>query len=460
LSEWISPFHSETRQHAFAVYAQNQWTRGPITLNGGLRWDHFRGFIPAMTLPGGRFLPQGASFPAVDNALNFNDLSPRLGLAYDLSGTGKTAIKVSLGRYVAIISNQDTTFRGLAPVLQMVTNATRNWTDTNGNYVPDCDFTRSGQSGECGPISNTNFGTPVPGTTYAEDVTHGFGKRPYDWQGSVGLSHQLAQGVGLEVAYFRTSFGNFVVTDNTLVTPANYDPYCITVPSDSRLPSGGQICGLYDLNPSKFGQVQNVVRPASDFGRQTEIYNGVEANLQARLAHGTILTGGVSVSRTTTDNCNVIVDSPQTLYCHVAPPLGAGTQFRLSGIFSLPWSVRLSGTYQNIAGIPTTASYVVNNALVASSLGRNLSGGANATRTIDLIAPNSFFPERRSNQIDVRVSRRFQAQRLRLEPQLNLYNLANANDVLSETTRYGTAWQNVTAVLPPRMVKLGVQIDF
>jgi carboxypeptidase family protein len=460
LTEWISPFHSETRQHAFAVYAQNQWTRGSLTLNGGVRWDHFRGFIPAMTLPGGRFLPQGASLPAVDNALNFNDLNPRLGIAYDLSGTGRTAVKASLGRYVGIISNQDTTFRGQAPVLQMVTNATRNWTDLNGDYIPNCDFTIPGANGECGPISDRNFGTAVPGTTYADDVTHGFGKRPYNWQGSVGLSHQLRQGVGLEVAYFRSSFGNFVVTDNTRVTPQDYDPYCIPVPNDSRLPTGGQICGLYDLNPSKFSQVQNVVRAASDFGRQTEIYNGVEGNLQARLPHGTILTGGVSVSRTTTDNCNVIVDSPQTLYCHVAPPLAAGTQIRLSGIFSLPGAIRLSGTYQNIAGIPTTASYVVNNAIVAPSLGRNLSGGANATRTIDLIAPNTFFPEGRSNQIDIRVSRRLQLQGVRIEPQLNLYNLTNANDVLSETTRFGVAWQNVTAVLPPRMVKLGVQIDF
>lgn len=78
-----------------------------------------------MTLDGGRFLPQRAVFPAVDNALNYKDLDPRLGFAYDLSGTGRTAIRGSLGRYVGIISNQDTNFRNQAPVLQMVTNATR-----------------------------------------------------------------------------------------------------------------------------------------------------------------------------------------------------------------------------------------------------------------------------------------------------------------------------------------------
>ena len=54
------------------------------------------------------------------------------------------------------------------------------------------------------------------------------------------------------------------MTDNVLVDPTNYDTYCVTAPSDARLPGGGgyQVCGLYDLNPSKFGQNQAVVAPS------------------------------------------------------------------------------------------------------------------------------------------------------------------------------------------------------
>ena len=472
LTEWISPFHSETRQHATGMYVQQQWTLGRATIDGGLRYDYFRGFIPAMTLAGGRFLPQGATFPAVDNALNYKDLSPRIGFAMDLFGTGKTALKASIGRYVNIFSNQDNTFRNQAPVLQMVTNTARNWNDINGNYVPDCDLTNLNANGECEAVANRNFGLTVPGTTYADEVTHGFGNRPYNWQTSFGIAHQLMPGVGLEVAYFRTSYGNFLATDNILASAADFDTFSITAPQDSRLPGGGgqTVNGLYDLKPAKFGLVQNIVKNAKEFGKQSETYNGVEANVRGRLPRGGVLIGGFSVGRTSTNNCEVLRNLPEAAIngttitpldnCNIVPPWAAGTQFRLSALYSLPGDVRVSGAFQNIGGVPTTASYVVNNAIVAGSLGRPLSGGGNATRTLDLIRPNSYYPEGRGNQVDFRVSRRFEVNHVRVEPQFNIFNLTNANDVVSLTTRYGPSWQNVTGVLPPRMVKLGVQVDF
>ena len=129
-------------------------------------------------------------------------------------------------------------------------------------------------------------------------------------------------------------------------------------------------------------------------------------------------------------------------------------------LYPLFWDLRASATYQDIASIPLTASHVVGNAAVTSSLGRNLSGGAAATRTIELIAPNSEFSEGRNRQVNFRFSRRFRAGGTQIEPQLDVFNAFNSNQVLVMTTRYGAAWQNATGVLAPRLFKFGVQVNF
>ena len=91
----------------------------------------------------------------------------------------------------------------------------------------------------------------------------------------------------MDVAYFRRAQGNFTTTDNLDVTPADFQPYCVTAPADPRLPGGGgqQICGLYDIVPTKFGvATSNVVTFVDNFGgKQTEVFNGVDVAFNARL---------------------------------------------------------------------------------------------------------------------------------------------------------------------------------
>jgi hypothetical protein len=74
--------------------------------------------------------------------------------------------------------------------------------------------------------------------------------------------------------------------------------------------------------------------------------------------------------------------------------------------------------------------------------------------------PNQVFPEGRNQQLNLRFARRFNAAGMRLEPQVDIFNLTNSNQVLVMTTRYGAAWQNATTILAPRVVKLGVQVNF
>ena len=90
------------------------------------------------------------------------------------------------------------------------------------------------------------------------------------WDFSAEVQHQLRPGVSLSGGYYRNWASHFRVTDNLEVTSADYNPFCITAPVDSRLPDGGgyQVCGLADVSPAQFGRVNNLVTQASNFYRE------------------------------------------------------------------------------------------------------------------------------------------------------------------------------------------------
>src|SRR6185436_3751874 len=106
LNEYINPFIVNARAMQMAFYAQDNWTLKRLTLQGALRYDHPWSWFPEQTEPAGRFFP-GATFARTDGVTGYNDITPRMGAAYDLFGNGRTAIKVSFGKYLegASVSN-------------------------------------------------------------------------------------------------------------------------------------------------------------------------------------------------------------------------------------------------------------------------------------------------------------------------------------------------------------------
>ncbi len=471
-----APWNFQETTKELALFAQDQWTTGRLTLNLGARYNHATGETPLQVLGAGKFVPE-RRFQPLKNIPNYQNISPRLGVAYDLFGNGKTAVKASLGHYPDIIRTASGN-----PASNLTRTTTRTWNDANRNYVPECDLRNPIANGECGPWSNLSFGQLV-GSRYADGLLSGWNRQYANWQGSVSLQHELRPGFGVSAGYFRTWYvgdvggsgipgaeTSLAVTDNLKVAPGDFEQYCITAPSDSRLPnSGQQLCGLFDVKPSLFGQSDNVIKSAAEFGRRkTRVYNGVDLTTNARFGKGGQLSGGVSIGRMVTDNC-VVVDTPQDArpgFCRTAKPWGAATDVKFLVVYPLPYDIQTSAVYQNSAGIPITASYVVANAAIAPSLQRNLSDCAigvavcNANRTIALIPDNSMF-EPRAQQLDLRVTRTFRlgASR-RLRPSLDIYNLFNAATVLAMNTTYGPSWKDVTQILNGRQLRFGAQIDF
>ena len=143
-----------------------------------MRFSHITASSPAQHLGPSLFTPtRNLDFRAAENFLTWNDLTPHLGAVYDVFGTGKTALKVSLNKYLENLSAGSAIAQDPNPLNTIVTQTTRSWTDANRNYVPDCNLQSAAANGECGAMANPLFGQPVPGNTFDPELMHGWSKR-------------------------------------------------------------------------------------------------------------------------------------------------------------------------------------------------------------------------------------------------------------------------------------------
>jgi hypothetical protein len=307
------------------------------------------------------------------------------------------------------------------------------------------------------------------------DFAKGFGVRPYIWEMSAGVQHELLPGVALTGMYYRKLYGNFQVTQNRAVSPSDYSPYSVTAPSDPRLPNGGNylITGLYDLNPNKVGQADNLLTSSEKFGGQIQHWNGVDLLVNARVGKGASLQGGLSTGKTTFDNCEIAskvggifggaavgaaIGNPSTQFCHVETPFLSSV--RLSGAYPLPWETMVSTVVQTNPGPEIQAGGTFVNAQIFPSLGRNLSSGTSTT--IPLISAGTMF-NNRLNQLDLRFSKNLTVGKTRWQGTFDIYNAWNSSVSLAQNNTYGTngaRWQLPTVVMVGRLLKFGVRVSF
>ena len=261
---------SEQLNAKLAVYAQDTWTIRRLTVNAGLRFDYFDFGFPEQHLGPGPLVPtRNLTFEEVPSWVSFKDLSPRLGAVYDLFGNGRTALKASVNRYTESVGTALSSYSNFGnPVGRLSTQITRSWNDSlfpvgdprRQNYWPDCDLLSPLANDECGAMSESEL-RPA-------DFHHAGGPRRPHGLGCVaiqlGVLHEHPARAGATGrrgrGYFRRIYGNFTVTDNLATSPNDFDPFSVPAPVDPRLPDGGGyvVSGLYNLNPSKVGQVDNL----------------------------------------------------------------------------------------------------------------------------------------------------------------------------------------------------------
>ncbi len=474
-----------------ALYAQDQWTMNRLTVQGGLRFERITSWYPAAQFPVDLYITAPLSFPEQDAGVGPKDINPRVGAAYDVFGNGKTSFKASLGRYPTAENSYGNYGFLQQPAFRVATNTTRSWNDLTfpvgdprrGNFVPDCVLTDMAGNGECGG-GNPNFGKSAPFQTFDPAVLSGWQVREYSWDLSVGLQQEVAPRTSVEVTYVRRSWGNQTVTDNRAYSAADYDRFSLTAPSDSRLPDGGgyRVDGLYELKADRpFGLLDNFITHAKNFGDGIgETYNGVDVNVNARLASGPQLQGGFNIGQSSRNECDVVSQVPESLtvfgfrtpeqFCDIA----SGWKVSVGGLASyvVPKAdVLVSATVQsrpfsgaNFPGIASqslAANWLVFNAQVIPALGRPLSGNAQST-FVNVVEPGTLYGDR-ITQVDMKVSKILRFGGRRANVGLDIFNLFNTNAVYQYATTYvgnGATWLQPSSLVSARFAKLSVQFDF
>jgi hypothetical protein len=467
-----------------SFYAQDQWTRNQLTLQGGVRYDYYKMNYPESKIGGPGYTASAQPeivYPARSTQqIKWHDVTPRVGVAYDLFGDGRTALKFNLGKYVQGVTAANNDL-DLNPIIRTTISTTRTWTDANQDFVANCDLVNTEKNGECGPMNNKNLGKEVFARTYDPGFIEGFGSRPYSWSLGFSVQQELAPRVSVNVGYHRNWWGNWYTVENLANSLGDWTPFSITAPVDARLPNGGghTISGLYNLVPTAIGQVDEWATNSKNYAEQKENWQGVDVGVVARLRNGLTMQGGTSTGRRLSDSCalkavlpeqgigtrgsttSIAGGSPTNPYCRVVEPYQ--TSVRGLVTYTIPRvDVQVSSTWRSDPGNSLAANFVANNAYIAANgtLGRPLAGTSNVT--VNLIEPETFFAPRRNN-IDLRIAKILRYGRTRTQVGVDVYNLTNTDVVTGFNQSFSptsTTWLTPTSIQPARYAKISAQVDF
>ena len=487
---WL-PNDSTNEGIAYGIYAQDRMTFGRLTVNAGLRLDRLTNSYPDQTRAASTWEPEGQSISGLSDIVAWNDLQPRLGVAYDLFGDGRTALKASANRYGtrsnsewAVLLNpfsavparqNDRTwldgapghpFAGIPPVFPSCIGPVE---CIAGDGFVQGDPTNPAPNGELiFPTGNAVWGSTAPFQFLDPDWASGYGQRFSNWEMTAGIQQELTAGMALDVTYFRRNFVNFALQDDLALAGSDYDLATVDL-SGRGIPGVGTV-SFPEITPEAFGRVPDVLfTSANNYGGEEQVFNGVDVTLNTRLAN-LLLQGGISTGTTSYNFCPAYDAAPEHLgrrgdlvrgtntyareFCDSST--ARLTQIKLLASYTLPYDIQVAATIQSAPGPERQALVTVTPAEIEAALDRPPASGDAVT--INALEPGTVYGER-FNQFDLRFTKIFQTGRARIRAMIDIYNVFNNNAVFSESYAQAS-YLNPLGFMPPRLLRFAAQLDF
>jgi hypothetical protein len=445
---------------------QDSYSRGGLTLVGGLRWERVGGWLPAQSSPPSQFFPEGMqipvrilgqdtvytiqrSFDEVREAPLWHHAGPRFSAVYDVRGDGKTALKMSAARYYDQIG---TGTPGSINPNGLVTQ-TYTWIDRNGDLI----F----QAGEQDGTPTTS----LPGFAvlqFAGRATLDV-KRPYRNEFTFGVDHELIPDLRLSATWIQRKEHNPFADIEVGIPFDYYDPVQRVDPGRDGL-TGTSDDGTITVYNMKLPTIPSVQILGND-DRLAQRYKGLELTASKRYSDNWTMIAGYTWSRTEVDATNVT--TPNALInASGRAGIDRAHNFKLTGSYLLPWDVLVGGNLRWLSGEPITRTISI------PGLNQNPSGNVTVNaepRGSDLL-PSLLTIDFRAGKIF-----RFGAQQFQFD--VDVYNVSNENTTYAvrtntgrTTARYAGDPAGATVTFPmygspinvlgPRIVRFNVSYKF
>lgn len=429
-----SPFKSENNVSYQGAFIRDTWRIGDrLTLNVGVRFERYDVFLPAQSKPAGPFAT-AADYTQID-LYDWRALSPRAGLSYALTADNRTVIKATYGRFNHAIRPSNTTI--LRNLNGNEYEATRyRWNDLNANKLFE-------YPSEVGDFIQTEGGSTTRGI-YNPEI-----EQPRTDEATLRFERQLGASLSARVGYvYKKEFNLYQLVNVARPYSAYNVPITTTDPGRDGVVGTADDAGpvtYFDYDPAfrgpQFERNLTVNQPG-----YTNRYNNIELGVDKRLSDGWQLL----MSYLATRNNAWIGGVPTTPNAEFFPKNETwDSTFRAAGSYVTPWGLLGSALFEYQSGTAQARDVLYRTGLrqLSSLTLRSEPVGARRLPAVKLLSL------RAAKQLHFGNGQRMTVQ-------FDLFNALNANDATTITTRSGPNYDRITAILPPRVARLGVTYSF
>ncbi len=338
------------------LYFQDDWRlTSRVTLNAGIRYDLVTGFAIDQTGVTNFDKLQAAGQAGTFNGVvgfqewgpssreDYNNIQPRIGIAWDVFGNGRDLFRTGWGIYYDFgYTNANILFPGLSAqggsgVIFTVTNSA-------GIKNPDGSFFTYGQ-----PISNISSQNQVnpAGPFFSSNVAVPRVKQPFTQQFSVGWSHELNASTVIDADYVHVEGKDLGV---------RWQLNTITAAGTRRYAS----LGFSPANPTMNMSIGASKFDGFNIGVRRRMANNWQLNGWYQWSNARGL-GGLGLDELTTNLVQDSVDPLNDVQWGPSARTDARHKVTISAVVNLPWGIYASPVFRYRSALPVHIWYGYDN---------------------------------------------------------------------------------------------------